>query len=103
MTIFEEREQSFEKKFALDEELRFKARARTNMLFGLWAAGQLGRSGAEADAYARSVVMADFERPGDRDVLHKVQADLEAAGQTISETDLRLRMDELLVRAAEEI
>jgi hypothetical protein len=103
MTTFEDRKDTFEKKFAHDEELRFKAMARRNRLFGLWVAEQLGRSGAEADAYARSVVMADFEEAGDQDVLRKVRADLEAAGKTVSEADLRRRMDELLTRAAEEI
>jgi hypothetical protein len=103
MTTFDDRRNSFEKKFAHDEELRFKAMARRNKLFGLWVAEQLGRSGAEADAYARSVVMADFEEAGDQDVMRKVRADLEAAGRTVSEADLRRRMDELLVRSAEDI
>jgi hypothetical protein len=103
MTTFEDRKDTFEKKFAHDQELRFKAMARRNRLFGLWVAEQLGRSGAEADAYARSVVMADFEEAGDQDVLRKARADLEAAGRTVSEADLRRRMDELLTRAAEEI
>lgn len=103
MTTFEDRRDSFERKFAHDEELRFKAMARRNKLFGQWVAEQLGRSGAEADAYARSVVMADFEEAGDDDVLRKVRADLEGAGRTVSETDLRRRMDELLARAVEEV
>jgi hypothetical protein len=103
MTTFDDRKNAFEKKFAHDEELRFKAMARRNKLFGLWAAGRLGKTGAEAEAYAKSVVMADFEEAGDSDVLRKVQGDLEAAGHPLSETDLRRTMDELMVRAAEEI
>ena len=75
MTTFDDRERAFENKFALDEELRFKATARRNKLLGLWAAERLGRSGAEADAYAKSVVMADFEEAGEEDVLRKVRAD----------------------------
>src|SRR3712207_6282869 len=67
MTTFDDRRDAFERKFAHDEELRFKAMARRNKLFGLWAAGQLGRTGAEAEAYAKSVVMADFEEAGDED------------------------------------
>ena len=65
MTTFDDRKNAFEKKFAHDEELRFKATARRNKLLGLWAAGQLGQTGADADAYAKSVVMADFEEAGD--------------------------------------
>src|SRR2546429_30674 len=65
MTTFDKREEGFEKRFARDEELRFKANARRNKLLGLWAAEKLGISGAEADAYAKAVVMADFDEPGD--------------------------------------
>ncbi len=103
MTTFDDRKDAFEKKFAHDEELRFKAMARRNKLLGLWAAGQLGQSGAEADAYAKSVVMADFEEAGDEDVLRKVRKDLEAAGKTVSDAELRRTMTELLARAVEEV
>src|SRR3954462_5760016 len=75
MTTFDDGKDAFGKKFAQDAEQRFKAMARRNRLFGQWAAAQLGRSGPEADAYARSVVMADFEETGDGDVLRKVLAD----------------------------
>ena len=106
MTTFDEREEAFERKFVHDEDLRFKATARRNKLLGLWAAGRLGKSGAEADAYARSVVLADFEEAGDGDVLRKVCADLEAAGVAdadASETEIRLRMDTLMTQAMREI
>jgi hypothetical protein len=103
MTTFDDRRNAFEKKFAHDEDLRFKAMARRNKLFGLWAAERLGRSGADADAYAKTVVMADFEEAGDEDVLRKVRGDLDAAGKSVSDADLRVKMEELLVRAAEEI
>jgi hypothetical protein len=103
MTTFDDRKDAFEKKFALDEELRFKAMARRNKLFGLWAADTLGKSGAEAEAYAKSVVLADFEEAGDGDVLRKVRNDLEAAGKAASEAELRRKMDELMARAAEEV
>ena len=103
MTTFEDRKDAFEKKFAHDEELRFKAMARRNKLFGFWAAGQLGQSGSEAEAYAKSVVLADFQEAGDEDVLRKVKADLEAGGAAISEGDLRGRMTELLARAVEDV
>jgi hypothetical protein len=104
MTTFDKREEGFEKQFAHDEELRFKATARRNKLLGLWAASKLGLSGAEADAYARAVVAADFEEAGDHDVFRKVRGDLDAkkvAG--VTDQELRKTMDELLARAVEEI
>jgi hypothetical protein len=76
MTTFDKREEGFEKQFAHDEELRFKAVARRNKMLGLWAAGVLGKSGADAEAYAKEVVLADFEEAGDNDVLRKVAKDL---------------------------
>ena len=103
MTAFDDRKDAFEKKFAHDEELRFKATARRNKLLGLWAAGQLGKSGADAEAYAKSVVMADFEEAGDDDVLRKVFEDLKGAGASITEGDVRLKMDELMAVAREQI
>jgi hypothetical protein len=103
MTTFDDREDTFEKKFAHDEELRFKAMARRNKLFGNWVAEQLGRTGAEADAYARSLVLADFKAAGASDALQKVRADLASAGKNVSETDLRRRMDDLLAQAAAEV
>src|SRR3954453_21465719 len=98
MTTFDDREDAFEKKFAHDEELRFKAMARRNKLFGQWVADQLGRSGSEADASARHVAMADSKETGNSDALPKVGADLEAGGKSVSETEVRRRMDDLLAR-----
>jgi hypothetical protein len=104
MTTFDKREEGFEKKFAHDEELRFKATARRNKLFGLWAAGKLGLKDAEADSYAKSVVIADFEEGGDNDVFRKVRKDLDAKGVSdVSDQQLRQMMDELLAKAVEEI
>lgn len=103
MTTFDERKDAFEKKFAHDEELRFKASARRNKLLGLWAAEKLGKSGAEAEAYAKEVVVADFEEAGDADVERKVKGDLAAGNVAISDSELRAVMSELLLRAAEEI
>ena len=80
MTTFDKREEGFEKKFAHDEELKFKAVARRNKLLGLWAAGQLGKSGTDLESYAREVHSADFEVPGDSDVVAKLRRDLTAAG-----------------------
>lgn len=100
---FDKREESFEKKFAHDEELRFKAGARRNKLLGMWAAEKLGISGAAADAYAKDVVMADFEEAGDDDVLRKVRKDFEAGKVVVSDQDIRAKMDELMAQAIEQI
>ena len=103
MTTFDDRKDAFEKKFAHDEELRFKATARRNKLLGLWAAEKLGKSGPEAETYAKSVVMADFQEAGEDDVLRKVKADLEANGASQEETELRRVMTDLMERAIEEV
>jgi hypothetical protein len=103
MTTFDDRKDAFEKKFAHDEELRFKATARRNKLFGLWAAERLGKQGADAEAYAKSVVLADFHEAGEDDVLRKVRADLEATGASGSEAELRRLMVELMERAIDEV
>jgi hypothetical protein len=99
MTTFDKREEGFEKKFAMDEEGKFKAMARRNRLLGLWAAEKLGMSGDAAAAYAKEVVAADFEQPGDNDVMHKVTRDLAGKGVVITEAQLRAKMDELLAQA----
>ena len=101
MTTFDKREEGFEKKFAHDEELRFKAMARRNKLLGLWAAGVLGKSGAEAEAYAKEVVLADFEETTVHDVLHKVAKDLQPKG--VTEEQIRAQMSVFLGQAIEQI
>ena len=103
MSGFDERKDAFEKKFAHDEELRFKATARRNKLFGLWAAERLGKTGADAEAYAKSVVLADFEEAGDADVLRKVQADLTAAGKQVGDAELANALNARMQQAVEEI
>jgi hypothetical protein len=103
MTTFDNRRDSAERKYALDEEGRFRAMARRNKLLGLWAAELLGRTGSEADDYARSVVAADFEEAGDDDVLRKVRADLEAGGKPMTDATLRAKMDELMATAVASI
>jgi hypothetical protein len=103
MSTFDKREEGFEKKFAHDEELRFKATARRNKLLGLWAAEKLGKTGPDADAYAKDVVMSDFEEAGDHDVLKKVLADFQAAGVAQSEHQIRRTMDELMATAIDQI
>jgi hypothetical protein len=103
MTSFDQRKESFEKKFAHDEELRFKATARRNKLLGLWAAGRLGKTGPDADTYAKSVVMADFEEAGDDDVFRKVRKDLDAAGVKVSDQEIRQQMGDLLAKAVADV
>ncbi len=97
MNSFDKRQEGFEKKFALDEEQKFKAEARRNKLLGLWAAEQLGKSTDEAAAYAKEVIAADFEEAGDADVLRKVAADL--AGKGVTEQQIRVKMDQLMAEA----
>jgi len=103
MTTFDKREEGFEKKFAHDEELRFKANARRNKLLGLWAAEKLGITGADAESYAKDVVMADFEHAGDDDVLQKIRKDFDAKGVVQSDHQIRRHMDELMAEAINQI
>ena len=103
MSTFDKRQEGFEKKFAMDEELQFKAAARRNKLLGHWAAGKLGMSGEEADAYAKSVVMADFQEAGDDDVFRKIRADFDAKNVEQSDHQIRRTMDELMAQAVEQI
>lgn len=103
MSTFDKREEGFEKKFAHDEELRFKATARRNKLLGQWAAEKLGLTGDEATAYAKEVVAADFEEAGDEDVFRKVRKDFDAKGVDQSDHQIRRTMDELMGQAVEQI
>lgn len=103
MTTFDQRQEGFEKKFAHDEQLRFKAMARRNKLLGLWAAEKLGLSGTAADDYAKTVVKADFEEAGDEDVFRKIRADFDAKKVEQSDHQIRRTMDELLATAVEQV
>lgn len=94
MTTFRDREKQFEEKFRHDEELRFKVLARRDKLVGLWAAELMGIEGQEADAYAREVVRADLELPGDDDVIQKLMRDFGEQGVEMSEHRLRKKLDE---------
>jgi hypothetical protein len=103
MTTFDKREEGFEKKFAHDEELKFKATARRNKLLGMWAAEKMGISGPAAEAYAKEVVAADFEEPGDNDVFRKIRRDFDAKGVAQSDHQIRRTMDELMEQAVAQI
>ncbi|HEY7299394.1 MAG TPA: DUF1476 domain-containing protein [Xanthobacteraceae bacterium] len=98
-TTFNKREEDFEKQFAHDEELRFKAIARRNKLLGLWAAAKLGLTGADAESYAKDLVMAEFQPAGNEDVFGKLRADFDAKGVVQSDHQIRRHMDELLAQA----
>ncbi|MBB3771460.1 hypothetical protein FHS55_002059 [Angulomicrobium tetraedrale] len=99
MSTFDKRQDGFEAKYAHDETLKFKAHARRNRALGLWAAGKLGLTGEEADAYARTLIEADLEEAGDDDVFRKLKADFEAKSLDVSEHRIRRTMDELLEQA----
>jgi hypothetical protein len=103
MTTFDKREEGFEKQFAHDEELKFKATARRNKLLGLWAAEKLGLGGADAEEYAKSVVLADFEEAGDHDVLRKIRRDFDAKGVAQSDHQISRTMTEFLAKAVADI
>ena len=103
MTTFNKREKAFEDKYKHDQELQFKVEVRRNKLLGLWVAEMLGLSGADAEAYAKEVVSADFEEPGDADVIRKIQADVQPRNLDLSEHRLRKKMDELTAVAKEQI
>ena len=103
MTTFDSRERAMEAMFVHDEEMKFFAYARRNRLLGLWAAEKLGKQGVEAEAYAKSVVMADFEEEGDDDVFRKVRRDFDEAQVQLSDHQIRRTMDELLATAVDQI
>ncbi|RUV69198.1 MAG: DUF1476 family protein [Mesorhizobium sp.] len=103
MSSMKDREEGFERKFAIDEELRFKAAARRNKALGLWAAEKLGKDGADAEAYAKQVVLADIEEAGDHDVFRKIRKDFDEAGVVQSDHQIRRTMDDLMAQAIEQI
>ena len=100
MTTFDDRESAFENKYAHDEEMQFKAQARCNKLLGLWAAELMGKTGDDAAAYAKEVIIADFEEAGHEDVVRKVAGDL---GDLADADTIRQKMAELIVVAKDQI
>lgn len=103
MSTFDEREKGFEKKFAHDEELRFKAEARRNKMIGEWAAGKLGLAGSEVEDYVKAVRRADFEEAGDEDVVRKIAKDFADKGVGIADDEIRHQLSEFLAQAVSEI
>ena len=103
MTTFDDRERAFETKFARDEEMAFRITARRNRLIGNWAAELMGLTPAEADAYAKAVVQADFEEAGDEDVIRKLLGDLVSANVDIDESRIRVAMDQRMIEARRQL
>ncbi len=103
MTDFKDRERAEEAKFAFDGETAFRIAARRNRLLGEWAAGLMKLTPEEGDAYRKAVVQADFEEAGDEDVIRKLLGDLTAAGQDVSEADIRARLDEMTIEARRQL
>ncbi len=103
MSSFDDRERAEEARYAMDQQAQMRVTARRNKLLGLWAAGLMGVSGADAEVYAKSVVIADLEEAGDGDVIRKVLADLTAAGITRTEAQITEELARLLPVAREEI
>jgi hypothetical protein len=103
MTTFADREKEFETRFKHDQEFRFKATARRNRLLGLWAAQRMGLAGAEADAYAKEVVAAEFEPGGDKHVIDKVVGDLAAKGRSITPAQVRFELEHFAEHAKQQL
>jgi hypothetical protein len=93
MSGFDEREKGFEAKYRMDEEMMFKVHARRDKLIGLWAAAKMGITGTEAEDYAKSIVLADMDEPGDDDVLRKLSKDLAAKGVTVTDAELKKQLE----------
>ncbi|MFQ5625300.1 MAG: DUF1476 domain-containing protein [Methyloligellaceae bacterium] len=103
MKSFDDREKAYEKKFAHDEELKFKATARRNKLLGQWAAEKIGLMGEEAGNYAKGVVLADLEEPGEEDVFRKIRGDFDEAGVNQSDHQIRRAMEEMMDEAVGQV
>ena len=103
MSGFDKRKEGFESRFAHDENLEFRAAARRNKLLGLWLAGLMNKSKDEAEAYAKQVIISDFEEVGDEDVFRKLRADADEAGLTLSDHQIRAKMAELMEQAREQV
>ncbi|MBL0930819.1 MAG: DUF1476 domain-containing protein [Alphaproteobacteria bacterium] len=101
MTSFDDRKSAFENKFKHDQEVQFKVNARRNKLVGLWAAEKLGKTGPDADAYAKDVVASDFDKAGDDDVIEKLEADLKGKG--VSVADIKAQLAHFLPIAKQQI
>ena len=103
MTTFDKREEGFERKFVHDAELKFKAESRRNRLLGQWAAGLLGKSGTDVDAYVKELIAAELEQAGEEAVFRKIRKDFDAAGVKQSDHQIRRNMQEMMVTAVAQL
>jgi hypothetical protein len=103
MTSWEERRRSLEERYAIDQEMAFKAAARRNRYLGEWAGRQLGYEGDQLEAYVRELIKTDLEEPGDMDVFRKLRADFDTANVAVSDEDIRVHMDRFTAKAMEEL
>ena len=103
MTTFDDREQAFEKKFALDQDLKFRAEARRNKLLAEWAAAKLGIMGVALQDYVKAVLRADLQEKGDEDVFRKIRKDFDDGGVNVSDAEIRRTIGEFLAKAVGEI
>mgnify|MGYP001496551183 CR=1 FL=1 len=103
MTTFDEREKAFEKKFAMDQDLKFKAESRRNKLLAEWAAGKLGFTGPALDDYVKAVRRADLAEKGDEDIFRKVRKDFDDKGVKVTDAEIRKQIGELLAKAVAEV
>ena len=102
MSKFDEREKSFEKKFAKDQELQFKVAARSNKYLGEWASSQLNKTDQEKDNYIQEIIKADMEEAGTEDVFRKIKKDFQTSSVSIDDSEIRDQMDKALLRAKED-
>ena len=102
MNKFNEREKSFEKKFQIDQELKFKVEARSNKYLGEWASSKLGKADREKQKYIQEIIEADMEEAGREDVFRKLKKDFQAASITIEDSEIRNQMEKALLRAKED-
>jgi hypothetical protein len=103
MTTFDEREKAFEKKFAMDQDLKFRSEARRNRLLAEWAAAKLGITGTALDDYVKAVRKADLAEKGDDDVFRKVKKDFADKGIEVADAEIRAKMGEFLATAVRDI
>ena len=102
MNKFDERKQTFEKKFQIDQELKFKVEARSNKYLGEWAGSQLGKTEEEKRKYIQEIIKADMEEAGSEDVFRKVKRDFKSSAINIDDSEIRNQMEKALLRAKED-
>ena len=102
MSKFDEREKSFEKKFAKDQELQFKIAARSNKYLAEWVSSKLGKKEEQKQNYIQEIIKADMEEAGREDVFRKVKNDFQIASIRVEDSEIRDQMESALNRAKED-